>query len=345
MNTRKIILLFYWTIIFPSVVFCQSSKSTHVPVTFSDPSLPVITNRLNDTLSDDCLMLLNNIDFSKPLKIYEYNHTAECICCNEIKIFNDCKALSEDNNDWLVFVHGDSKTFSTAAISGLEIQNLHHVKVLVFSWPSKNEEGNGIKNFNNSKKNAAAGVVQFKELLLLIQEYKKGHQWPEETFHLSLFFHSLGNYYLERLVKDSLLADLDSNLFDNLIINAAAVNQEAHANWLDRLHIQKRIYITSNKHDVNLNGLRIFSNSGKQLGERLKLPLSSGATYINFTRAIGFTLPTGDSHTYFIGRMPNNSGNIKDFYTNLFHGRAVNLSDSTKFIRRNDGLGYNILFK
>ncbi|MBN1791861.1 MAG: alpha/beta hydrolase [Bacteroidales bacterium] len=345
MNKTKIILLFCWTVLLPSVILCQSSKNTHLPVAFSDPSLPVITNRLNDTLSDDCFMLLNVIDFIKPLRIYEYNHTADSTYCNEIKNFDNYKALSDANNDWLVFVHGDNKTFSSAALSGLEIQNLHHVKVLVFSWPSKMENGNGLKNFKNSKLNAAAGVGQFKELLLLIQEYKKRHHWPEKPFHFSLFFHSLGNYYLERLVKDSLLTDLDSNLFDNLIINAAAINQEAHASWVDRLNIQKRIYIISNKQDFSLNGLRIFSNSGKQLGERLKLPLSSGANYINFTKAIGFTLPTSDSHTYFVGKMTNESGNIKDFYTDLFHGRAVNLSDSTRFIRRNDGLGYNILFK
>ncbi len=304
----------------------------------------MITNRLKDTLSDDCSKLLNYIDFNNPLKIFEYNHTADSIYCTEIKNFDNHKVLSEAKNDWLVFVHGDSKTFSAAAIGGLKIQNLHHVKVLVFSWPSKMEKGNGSKNFSNSKRNVAAGVVQFKELLLLIQEYKKRNQWPEKPYHLSLFLHSLGNCYLERLVKDSLLTGLDSNLFDNLIINAAAVNQEAHANWVDRLHIQKRIYITSNKKDFNLNGARIFSNSGKQLGERLKLPLSTGATYINFTKAIGLALPTGNSHTYFIGKMTNESGNIKDFYTDIFHGRAVNLTDSTKFIKRNDGLGYNILF-
>ncbi|MBN1414647.1 MAG: alpha/beta hydrolase, partial [Bacteroidales bacterium] len=320
MNKTKLILLFCWNVIFQYVIFCQSSKSVREPVTFSDPSLPVITNRLNDTFSDDCLMLLNYIDFNKPLKIYEYKHTADSIYCNKIKTFDDYMALSEAYNDWLVFVHGDRKTFSDAVIRGLEIQNLHHIKVLVFSWPSKIEKGNGLKNFNNSKINAASGVVKFKELLLLLQEYKKKHQWHEKPYHLSLFLHSLGNYYLERLVKDSLLADLDSNLFDNLIINAAAVNQEAHANWIDRLNIQKRIYITSNKQDFNLNGVRIFSNSGKQLGERLKLPLSSRAYYINFTRAIGFTLPTSDSHTYFIGRITNNSENIKDFYTDLFHG-------------------------
>jgi hypothetical protein len=289
--------------------------------------------------------LLNFIDFKNPLKIYEYNHTADSIFCREIKEFDYYMELSEDYDDWLVFVHGDSKTFSQAAISGLDIQNLHRVKVLVFSWPSKLPDGNGSKNFSNSKRNVEAGVVQFKELLLLLQNYKKSHPCPEKPYHISLFLHSLGNYYLERLVKDSLLTDLDSNLFDNLIINAAAVNQETHANWVDRLHIQKRIYITSNKKDFNLNGARIFTKSRKQLGERLKLPLSSGAIYINFTKAIGLTIPTGNSHTYFIGKMTNKSGNVKEFYTDIFHGRTVNLSDSTRFIKRNDGLGYNILFK
>jgi hypothetical protein len=345
LNITIIKLFFCWSIIFPNVILCQSSKSPHEPVIFSDPSLPVITNRLNDTISGDCLILQNYIDFNNPLKIYEYNHTADSIYCNEINIFDDYKSFSGSSNDWLVFVHGDNQSFSEAAIRGIAIQNLHHVKVLVFSWPSEKGKGNGLNNFKNSKENVVAGVGKFKELLLFIQDYKKKHQWPEKPYHLSLFLHSLGNYYLERIVKDSLLDDLDSNLFDNLIINAAAVNQENHANWVDSLNIQKRIYITSNKKDFNLNGARIFTDSGKQLGERLKVPVSSKAFYINFTKAIGFTLPTSDSHTYFIGKMPNNSGNIKDFYADLFHGRAVNLTDSTKFIRRNDGLGYNILYK
>ncbi len=345
MNITKKIVFFFLITLFPSFILSQNSKDKHGPVIFIDPSLPVITNRLNDNLSDDCLNLLNSIDFNNPLKIYEYNHTADSTFCNRVKIIDDYKALSGANNDWLVFVHGDKQTLSDAALRGLEIQNLHHVKVLVFSWPSEMEKGNGSKNFSNSKRNVAAGVVQFKELLLLLQENKRGQQWPEKPYHLSLFLHSLGNYYLERLVNDSLLADLDSNLFDNLIINAAAVNQDNHASWVNKLHIQKRIYITSNKKDFNLNGARIFTKSGKQLGERLKLPLSSEATYINFTKAIGFTLPTYDSHTYFIGRIPNNSEFIKEFYTDLFHGRAVNLSDSARFLKRNDGLGYDILFK
>jgi esterase/lipase superfamily enzyme len=140
----------------------------------------------------------------------------------------------------------------------MSIQNLYHVKVLVFSWPSEKGKGNGLKNFNNSKEYVVSSAGKFKELLLLIEDYKKKHQWPEKTYHLSLFLHSHGNYYLERLVKYNLFDELDSNLFNNLIINAPAVNQENHANWLDRLNIQKRIYIASNKKDFNLNGKNIY---------------------------------------------------------------------------------------
>ena len=181
-------------------------------------------------------------------------------------------------------------------------------------------------------------------MLLLIQELKQARYLRGKMINVSLFMHSLGNYYLERVVKDSLLSGLNEDLFDNLIINAAAVNQKGHVEWVDHLNIQKRIYITSNKQDFNLNGLRVFTKARKQLGERLKLPLSENAEYVNFTKAIRFLFPPQSTHTYFRGRITNESENIKQIYFNLFHGENINLNDTTFFIQRRDGLGYDVLF-
>ena len=345
MNTTKFILPFCMVVLFPFLMFAQEQNSKFETLIFSDSSLSIVTNRTNDDFSDDCILLKNSIDHDNPLKIYEFNYSADSIYCNRIRVLTDYKTLLETDNDWLIFVHGDGQTLLDAAISALKTQNLHHVKVLLFSWPSKMREGNGAKNFKNSKNNVALGTYKFRELLVMLQQFKKQYDWPKNGRHLSLFFHSLGNLYLERAVKDSLLAGLDNDLFDNLIINAAAVNEYEHAKWVDKLNIQKNIYIISNKWDFNLNGARVFTSSGKQLGERLKLPLSAKANYINFSNAVGLLLPTSASHTYFFGKIPNKSENIKEFYTALFHGKTLNLSDTTLYTLRKDGLGYDILFE
>ena len=75
------------------------------------------------------------------------------------------KRICETNNDLLLFVHGDSKTFEQAIMRGFDIQYFHNVNVIVFSWPTKDTELNGIKNFKNSKKNAMVSVNHFAELM------------------------------------------------------------------------------------------------------------------------------------------------------------------------------------
>ena len=133
-------------------------------------------------------------------------------------------------------------------------------------------------------------------------------------------------------------------LFDNLIINAAAVNQEGHKDWVEQLNFQNNIYITNNRQDFNLKGVRIFTKDGKQLGEVIEAPAAKNADYIQFTEAVGFRTPTGTTHTYFIGEVANESNNIKQFYKELFHGEKIDLSDTNRFIKREDGIGYDIIF-
>jgi len=311
---------------------------------YNDLVVPLITNRVCDTLQNNSCILKNYVDDKNVLMVYMADDCGANFHCQKINGMEQFNELLNCNNDWLIFVHGDGKTAMDAVARGLEIQNLYHVKIIVFSWPSRMEKGNGLSNFKNSQKNIELSASKFKEMLLLIQELKQSRDLHGKMNNVSLFMHSLGNYYMERVVKDSLLSGLHVDLFDNLIINAAAVNQKGHAEWVDHLNIQKRIYITSNKQDFNLNGLRVFTKARKQLGERLKLPLSEKAKYVNFTKAIRFLFPPQSTHTYFIGRITNESENIKQIYFNLFHGEKINLKDTTSFIQRRDGLGYDVLF-
>jgi hypothetical protein len=322
-------------------LFAQQDISKYKLVNITDPVLPLITNRVIDTLADDWMVLRNEIDHRNSMKVFIVEARGDSVFCNKSGNYSLVDLFSRPGNDWVLMIHGDSKAPVDAAVRGLEIQNLHRVKVLVFSWPSKKDTQNGLGNYKNSRKNVEDGLAHFRELLLLVQKYKQSYVWPESN-KLSLFMHSLGNYYLELAVEEGMLAGLDSNLFDNIIINAAAVEQDQHAEWIEKLTISQRIYIISNERDFNLRGARLFTKAGKQLGGPVEGPLARNAIYINFTDAVGFKVPTWVSHTYFVGEMPGKSKNIREFYTTIFHGLEADLSNKEMFEIRSDGLGVNI---
>lgn len=307
-----------------------------------DPVLPIITNRTIDTLQNDWRVLQNEIDYRNSLKVFIAEVRHDSLYCYRSSNLALSYLFSQPGNDWVLLIHGDSKAPVDAAVRGLEVQNLHHVKVIVFSWPSKMSTQNGLKNFRNSRGNVEAGLAHFRELLLTMQKYRNSQIWPQGN-KLSLFMHSLGNYYLELSEKEGMLEGIDPDLFDNVIINAAAVELEGHAAWVDDLRISKRIYIISNAKDFNLRGARLFTSAGKQLGGPVEAPLAENAIYINFTEAVGFKLPTWVSHTYFVGEMPSRSNNIRTFYSTIFHGREADLDDPEMFKARLDGLGVDIL--
>ncbi|WP_162845511.1 alpha/beta hydrolase [Labilibaculum antarcticum] len=325
----------------PFLMFCQNKDSIIQKKERNDSIVFVITNKVFDSLQNRFSIFENHTDTKDPLKCYTFTSQDSTLNDHSIHKMENLNEILNCDKDLLIFIHGDGKTTNNAVMRGLKIQNLYDLKIIVFSWTSKMEKVNGLKNFKNSKKNIELGILKFKEMLLQIQELKKMRDFQTKKIHISLCMHSLGNYYMERMVKDSLLSGLHDELFDNIIFNAAAVNQKEHSKWMNQLHIQKRIYITSNKKDFNLNGVRVFTKSRKQLGERLKLPLSENSNYINFTKAIGFMFPTHLTHTYFLGGIRGE--NINQFYFNLFHGKEIQLNDSTLFIRRKDGLGHNIL--
>lgn len=324
-------------------VFFQGSRPGKKPGAFADASIPVITCRMNDTLSRRCDAFLNSIDQDDPLKIYHFRYVSDSAFCSRLGSLTDLAKATGDNDEILLFVHGHYKSFTDAAISGMKIQDLYDVKVLAYSWPAMMNKSPGARNYLSSKANVEAGTAAFRELLELIRDFKAIRRLSGKEVHISLCLHSLGNYYLERMVKDTLLNGLPVDLFENIIINAAAVEQEGHSEWVDKLNIQKRIYITSNEKDFNLAGVRSFTDSGVQLGRRPELPHSDKAIYVDFTKAVGFRLQTGATHNYFTGKMALKNRKIHQFFENLFHSRDINLKDESVFRENENGTGYLFL--
>lgn len=251
--------------------------------------------------------------------------------------------LQSRRGNWLVFVHGDNKTFVTSVWRGLDIQYKYNVNVLVFSWPSKDPEVGGLKNYKNSQVNLVKSYGHFIQLLLFLKKFRNMRPEQMAGKHISLFCHSLGNQYLQMLASDDDHLPDFSGLFDNVILNAAAVDQKNHKTWLEKIRMQQNLYVTANKQDVNLKGLHIFTKGGRQLGEKIIHPLASNAVYIHFNKSVGLRFPTGTTHTYFIGGKSDTCYHINLFYNSIFHGKSVDIQNKAMFMKRNDGLGYELI--
>jgi len=304
----------------------------------------VITNRVYSQTSNT-FSFQNKIDTTGQLSFFNVNKLNDnnlLVSLTDSIVFVS-KVLSTNSN-WVLFVHGDSKTFEQAVLRGFKIQETHNVNVIVFSWPSKEFGINGSRNFKLSKRHVEQSNKHFETLLIFFKNIKREHSFFWEEKKLTLFVHSLGNYFLELFAKNSSLSQSLPLLFNNVVMNAAAVNQKNHTFWLEKLHIQNNIFVISNRHDFNLKGVRIFTYSGKQLGEVIKPPFFENAYYVNFSKAVGFRFPTGITHTYFIGTIPEKSEYIKRFYTEMLHGNIPDFQNFDIFTLRKNNSGFNIKF-
>ena len=325
-------------------VFSQSGESAYGDQLEPGTSIYVITNREADP-SRGNPFFINQVKNDPSLTFlhvtYQGNDSLEIAPMDSTGFLS---GIMSKNSDWLLFVHGDSKTFRQAVMRGFDIQYLHNVNVIVFSWPSKDPDISGIKNFKNSRQKVIKSSGHFTSVICLMRSFRQLNPAFQSGARLSMFIHSLGNYYLEHIVERTKGVCGPPAVFDNLVVNAAAVNQDNHKDWLEQLSFQERIWVIANVSDVNLKGVRIFTKDGKQLGEKIKSPVAANATYIHFTKAVGLRFPTGTTHTYFIGKVANESENIRLFYREIMHGGSPDTQNMNMFEPHRKGLGYEIIF-
>jgi len=294
-------------------------------------SVFVVTNRMIDTVENSMLIFTNKVDIARGLKFLKITFTNDEWFAESYENLEELLANPAPYSDWAVWVHGDGQSFLLSMKRALEIQYLHKVNFIVFAWPTQAPDKGPIANFKNSRGNALQTVPDLHELFKELQEYRNKDNNQLKDANLSIFFHSLGNYLLENAVEKGALKDIEKGFFDNLMINEAAVESKDHNKWVEQLDVQKRIYIAYNDEDVNLEGLRVLSSLGVQLGERPLQPLAENAVYVDFTEAVGFRIKTGATHSYYYDLMTEISPNIREFYRELFHGRQINFEDQTRF--------------
>lgn len=326
-------------------LFSQVIESTFQHPTYQDPDIFVITNRQTDTRGEK-FEFINHVKPDPALTFFRVNASStDSLLLTRLDSIAFLREISEiEKQDWLLFIHGDSKTFEEAVIRGLNIQNTHHVRVIVFAWPSKDLKIHGLDNFYTSYENVEKSLDHFHAVLRTMEVLRNSPTNFLHENHLSLFLHSLGNYFLDQMGSKNRLFETNPLLFDNVIINAAAVEQKNHAKWVEQLQFQENIFINSNHKDFNLRGLRFFTQHGLQLGQKAKAPFAKNALYFNFSRIVGCRIPTGQTHTYFFGKITEGNKNICLTYSEMFHGQKPDLADENRF-KKNRKLSNNLIVR
>lgn len=235
----------------------------------------------------------------------------------QLEYLNDISSYLPSGKDFLVLVDGHGKTFWQSMARGFELTDRFNINMIVFDWPSD------YLALRKTVHNASEVTGSFVRAMCNVNLIKQ-NSYPEAAF--SVIFHSMGNRIIEDISKTKLLDKMPDSLFSNIIINAAAVKYRNHVKWVERLNIQKRIYITMNERDFNLRGAAVLRLAG-QLGITNHNKIARNAYYVNFSEL------STEEHNLFLGRnvLEKSNSEVYMFYELAFHGREVILGENTGF--------------
>lgn len=237
--------------------------------------------------------------------------------------------IFSNNKSFLLFVNGHGKNFEQTISRGFELSDRYDVNMIMFDWPTEYYAlRKTVRNAKKVTQNFVLTVHELNESLI---------KWKVEP-SISVMFHSMGNHIARNMVREGYADQLSDNIFQNLILNAAAVNQRNHREWVDNLNIQKRIYIVSSEDDLPLKGVKILRLT-TPLGSKSKGNPSPKAYYINFSAI------ADKEHNIFIGKtqVESNHPAVFNFYSSLFTGEEIDLTNSNEFAEIDNGYGYYIL--
>lgn len=241
--------------------------------------------------------------------------------------------------DFVVFTEGLGKTFTLGIDRATKLMRLYDVDELFFDWPTERPYMKPGKNIKITYQIAPAVAVPYARFLEEFQAYKTKHSQKFET--VTLFFHSMGNLILQYDLQKGLYRNISPGLVDNVVLNAACVNQHKHKAWLNNLSFAKNIYVTVNDHDKNLRGASIIF-SAYQLGLKVKPKYCEKVNYVDFSAVLD------NEHNYFlIPGLLEKKPYLKQFYSDVFVGKNPQLQfpdpaiseEVRKYLPQKDAIG------
>lgn len=296
---------------------------TESPLPAGSDKYLIITNRPYEANALNGIILPNAISIYRKVSYFIATCNGEKWYLNRVGSFEEGMASIDNKRDILLFVHGHGKSFPAVLTRAHQIGDKYDVSLIIFDWPSLNS------NFNKSLARVRRCGGNFYNLLLQLRDYRSNSL--QEGQHMSMLLHSLGNYFLTHLVVDGNNQYIHAKIFDNIIMNSAAVRSREHGEVISQIEIQDHIYVIFNKNDKVLRGAHLLT-SGKMLGNMVIEPLAKGATYVDFTQV------AGTQHTYFAGyhQFEFDLPAFDRVFDTAFHGGKVDFSDPVMFSRKGD---------
>jgi hypothetical protein len=327
MNLKFIAIL----LLLQNVICAQKDSKFGVPYSYCNWSNTSLNKNYNPTINDTCLFVIStrNYDENKHEFVdYDYDTTGT------LKYF----AVYFNHNQWIavpyasltellnikkefqnlvVFTEGLGKTFTSGMDRATQLMRLYNVDELFFDWPTERPY---LKPGKNIKATCILAPIVSKNFAQFIEEFQKYKIERAEKFKTTtLLNHSMGNLLLMYDLQNDYLKNIHLNLFDNVIINAACVNQKNHKTWLDKLSFSKNCYLTINDKDRNLRGARILFKA-RQLGESPQAEFCKNVNYVDFSEVLSI------EHNYFLmQKLLIQKPYLKKFYADIFEGKIPQL--------------------
>lgn len=268
--------------------------------------------------------------------------------------------LRTANRNLVLLVHDYNNTLDDALDRAQRLIDAYGVEVLVFSWPANGggerflEDAHGVASYKWDKHDARASTGAFDKLLsrlgILLKDINqeryadlgararekhaddrgRRHDYlarpVHETvcpFRVTLLTHSMGNYLLKKMLLASSERLSAGLVFDNVVLKAADTNHADHDEWVGRLRVRHRVYITINQDDpaLMLADAKLGDQQRARLGNTLRRQKAENATYIDMTRFVG------RAHSYFdhhdLDRPKAAAGPLTDFFGAALNGEVA----------------------
>ncbi|HWY11299.1 MAG TPA: alpha/beta hydrolase [Bacteroidia bacterium] len=250
-----------------------------------------------------------------------FNHN-NWICVPKQDLQDALRDVSK--RDIVVYTEGMGKTFPANIDRATRFTRLYNVVTIMFDWPTYRPYLSGGKNYKLARRQSKTVARSLSKLFSELDKYKASR---EGTVKMSLLFHSLGNRIIKEAVTNDFI-EVKDKLFDNIILNAPCVKMRGHKKWLEKLNIQKQIFVTRNNHDRTLELARLAGFT-KQLGMHNRWRKADNAIYLNFSKVLE------KEHNYFLmNNVLRSHPNIKALYNDMFHAKPILFDDEKKFKQR-----------
>lgn len=227
--------------------------------------------------------------------------------------------MRKKKRNCLFFIHGFNNDLEDVLERSLKFEKNFNTEVIAFSWPANGGGVRGAVSYKSDKRDAKMSVNALDRCFEKLFEYLQKHQKTACDQSFNILIHSMGNYLTKSLMLSSVYQK-ETLIFDNIIMACSDVNNEGHAEWIDRLAHRRRVYITINENDkaLKLSRIKFGEQQKARLGHYTQNLTSKNAVYLDFTDA----KKVGSSHSYFEDS-PLKNKNVKRVFDLMCNGKKV----------------------